>query len=239
MDKYFRSDGNFIYSEVPYVEFYVPMSYFSLKTAIVSGNNLSALGLFHIGIFKNGKIDEYRILKIPTFINLYIYESEERVVSISDVGSIPCMVLKYIKNQKVMDSFVIEDSEYAYRYLELILKGKIPKIPYSKALEVWMDNQKLNNVNFGVPASTLELILAVAYRDKNDFTKKFSTVIGKDKKVSEFDYATVNIRSICQYASTFSAMTFEDFNSMVTTSINRTVLHKEESDSPVEDIIKY
>ena len=79
----------------------------------------------------------------------------------------------------------------------------------------------MNSVNLGVPSVIIELILSAAYRYKKDPTKKFSHVIGKDLNVSQFDYTMNNVRQICQYTSTFTALTFEDMDSMVTTSLNR------------------
>ena len=97
----------------------------------------------------------------------------------------------------------------------------------------------MNNVNLGVPNYVLEMIISVMYRDKNDPTQKFASVFGKDPNVSEYDYQTCNIRRACQYASTFSAITFEDVDTMITASLNRSAQNKEEAYTPIEEIIKY
>ena len=47
-----------------------------------------------------------------------------------------------------------------------------------------------------------------------------------------------SIRQICQYTSTFTAVTFEDLDSMVTTSLNRERENIPETESPIEKIIK-
>ena len=47
-----------------------------------------------------------------------------------------------------------------------------------------------------------------------------------------------SIRKICQYASTFSSITFEDIDSMITTSVNRAREKKPEADTPVEMLFK-
>ena len=47
-----------------------------------------------------------------------------------------------------------------------------------------------------------------------------------------------SIREMCQYTSTFNGVTFEDFDSMVTTSLNRTREHIEDPESPIEAILK-
>jgi hypothetical protein len=111
-------------------------------------------------------------------------------------------------------------------------------VPYEKSLQIWQKNQELNSANLGVPSVIEELILSVMYRDKNDPGTKFSHVIGKDVNVSQYDYVMNNIRQICQYTSTFTALTFEDIDSMITTSLNRTRTNGHEAYSPIESLIK-
>lgn len=236
----FRTDDRYIYLNIPYCEFYIPLDYFDSKWATKLSDTIRTLGLFNVGIFEKGELKDIKLLNLPTMIELFTYETENRSITFKNSENVNCMVLKYFKDQKIMESSTIEDSQNAEKYLDIIIKGKVPStIPYSKSLPIWMKNQRLNNVNFGVPSAVLEMILAVCYRDKNHMEKKFSTVIGKDPNVSEYDYKMAKIREICQYASTFSAMTFEDINSMITTSVNRTRENKEEMVSPVEKIIKY
>lgn len=236
----FRSDSRYIYLEIPYCEFYIPEYYFDSKWAERRQDSIYSMGIFTVGIFEDGKLKELKTLNLPSQMNFYIYESETRNVDLPGNPNTKCTVLKYIKGQKVMDSYIIEDSANAAMFVDMIIKGKVPStVPYSKVLSIWMTNQELNSVNFGVPSTTLEMILAVAYRDRNNIGRKFSQVIGADLKVSEWDYKMARIRQICQYGSTFTAMTFEDFNSMLTTSLNRSRRGDEEMESPVEKIIKY
>lgn len=236
----FRSDDRYIYLNAQYCEFYVPMSYFDSKWMVQLSDTIKGLGLFNIGIFENGELKNIRLLNLPTSVEFFVYDTERRTMNFKGEENVQCLVLKYIKDQKIMESSTIEDSSSSEMYLDIILKGKVPQsIPYTKVLNVWIKNQTLNKVSFGVPSAVLEMILAVCYRDKNNMEQKFSTVIGKDLNVSEWDYKMAKIREICQYASTFSAMTFEDINAMITTSVNRTREKRYEMESPVEKIIKY
>ena len=239
---YFRSDGNYIYADCQCVEFYIPKYYFENtgNFAENNGNTIKVLGVFDIGILENGKLKEMRVLNVPTWIELFVSTSEDRDVKLPGEEDItPCHVLTYIKGQKIMSSSIVQDSTNVETYLDFVNKGKLPSIiPYEKSLQIWRKNQELNGANLGVPSVIEEMILSVAYRDKNDPSKKFSHVIGKDLNVSQFDYIMNNIRQICQYTSTFTALTFEDLDSMVTTSLNRTRNHGTEAVSPVEDLIK-
>lgn len=240
MASIFKDDGKYFYLDIEYAEFYIPMYYFENKWARELSDTIQSFAVFNIGIFEHGTLKEMKLLNIPSQMDFYVYDTEKRVVDLEGSPNTPCFIIKYIKGQKVMENAMIQDSQNAEMFLDMILKGKVPStIPYTKALQLWMANQQMNHVNFGVPSSTLEMILGVCYRDKNDITQKFASVIGKDISVSPYDYSMANIRKICQYGSTFTAMTFEDINSMITVSVNRTREKKNEMESPIEKIIKF
>lgn len=239
----FKTDGDFIYLTSPYCEFYIPQSFFKSSAGFAEdrGEIIRGIGLFDVGVFSDGKLVEMKTLNIPTWIELYVYDSENRDVKLPGSDDlVPCRVLMYYQGAKVMNSKIIEDSSNAELYLKLICGGKIPtSVPYGKSAQIWRKNQMMNGVHLGVPAVIEEMILAVAYRDKKDLGQKFCKVIGQNKNnVSEYDYSMASIRQICQYASTFTALWFEDFDSMVTTSLNRTRENKPEANSPLEKIIK-
>ena len=238
----FKSDGNFIYLTAPYCEFYIPQEFFNTSAGFAEdrGDMIRGIGLFDVGVFSDGKLVEMKTLNIPTWIELYVHESENRDVKLPGTDDlVPCRVLIYYKGAKVMNAKIIEDSSNSELYLKLICGGKIPtSVPYGKSAQIWRKNQKMNGVHLGVPAVIEEMILSVAYRDKKNLGQKFCKVIGQNKNVSEYDYSMASIRQICQYASTFTALWFEDFDSMVTTSLNRTRENKPEANSPLEKIIK-
>lgn len=236
----FKSENGFIYADAPFMEFYVPTYYFDNKWAIPRGEQLRVFGIFNVGLYEGDKLKEIKSLNLPMFILINTYEQDIRNIDFKGSPNTKCMVYKYHKGQQIMQDSIIVDSDNALTYLDIIMKGKLPTtIPYSKALNMWEKNQELNNVNFSVPSTTLEMILAVSYRDKDHVEKKFATVIGADPSVSDYDYEMLNIRQICQYASTYTAMTFEDINSMITTSINRDRDKRDEMESPVERVMKF
>lgn len=239
---YFRTDNQFIYLDAPYAEFYIPKTYFDgSKFAEDHGSTIQTLGLFNVGFFKDGELQEMKIFNAPTMLNLFVNDSEEREVKLPGFKDelTPCKVIKYQKGHKITDAGVIEDAANVESFLDLIIKGKIPHtIPYSQVLKIWMKNLELNSAHLGVPSVIEELILSVTYRDKDDPSKKFSRIIGSKPNTSEFAYATNNFRQVCQYTSTFAGLTFEDIDSMISTSLNRTRNHGEETPSPLENLLK-
>lgn len=241
-NNYFKKEGDYIYLNAPECRFYIPEDYFESTAGFAQdrGEMIYGIGLFDIGFFSDGKLIEMKILNIPTWIEMFVYESETKSVLLprSDEPTL-CRVLTFYKGSKIMKSTIIQDSENAVTFLYLVCSGKIPQsVPYSKASQIWKKNQSLNGVHLGVPAVIEEMVLSVTYRNKNNLGEKFCLVAGKDDNVSDYDYKMASIRQICQYSSTFTALTFEDFDSMVTTSLNRTAEHKSEQESPLEKIIK-
>ena len=237
---YFRTDGKYIYCDTQYIEFYIPNYYFEDKFANDLGDNIQTLGVMSVGIFTNGKCTSMRVLNIPTNIVMYVNDSESRLIKYPNTGEeVDCLVLKYNKGDKIMNSSVIEDSCNCENFVDIINKGKLPSIiPYGKSIEVWKKNMELNGVYLGVPYVIFELILSASYRYKKDPTQKFGKAAAENPGLSDYDYIMNRIREICQYTSTFTAVTYEDIDSMITTSLNRTKTKSPEAYSPVEDIIK-
>lgn len=235
----FRSDGNHIFLNAPYCEFYIPMYYFDTTKRFAEdlSDKIKVLGIFNVGIFENGILKDMKTMNVPVMIELFVYDTELREVSMSNGEVVQCKVLKYLKDAKIMQSVVFEDDTNAKNYLRFITSGSLPSIiPYSKALQLWVSNQKLSGVHFGVSSLYLEMVLSAIYRNPSDLSQKFSKVATES---GDYDYATASIRQICQYTSTFTALTFEDFDSMVTSSLNKSREKIKENESPVEQVIKF
>lgn len=240
---HFRKDNNFIYLNDNRCEFYIPMYYFEDKYrfAVDAVNFIHCIGIFETAYFdSSGKLLERRMLNLPTWIDISVHESEIRKIKLpDDLEEIEYKVITYYKDMKVMPSKIVKDADNVEGYIDYILKGKIPhNIKYGKSIQLWMKNQKMNGISLGVPSVELEMILSVFYRYVNDPTKKFSVIAGADENVSEYDYVMKPVRQICQYTSTYAGITFEDIDSMITSSLNRTKKKDEELQSPSEAILK-
>ena len=241
---YFRSDGNFIYCDAPMIEFLIPKDYFEGEAnnfALDMGRTIHVLGVFDVNILDgNGKVKEVRILNIPTFIDINVYDSENRNVTLpSETDPVPCKVITYYKDSVIMSANIIKNDDNVSAFVDFVVKGKLPKnLPYNKAIQIWRKNVSLNGSNLKVPSMIMEMILSVSYRDKNNPYNKFSTVIGKNPSVSQFDYKMSSIREICQYTSTFTAITFEDMDLMITSSLNRSNKKAKEEEAPTEVLLK-
>lgn len=241
MSNLFKNDGTDIFLATDYIEFYIPNYYFdsNCEYAIDYGETIETFGVFGIGIFNKGKLVEIDRLGIPMDIVLQSYDTEIREIEFS-TGPMVCRVVKYVKDQKITPFRFVKKSTNTVKLINMILHGYIPTfVPYDQVYSLLLTSTDQNSVNLGVPNYILEMLVSVIYRQKSDPTQKFSKQYGKDSNTSPYDYQTANIRRACQYASTFSAITFEDMDTMITSSLNRSATNKEELYSPLEDIIKY
>jgi hypothetical protein len=200
---------------------------------------LNLFGVTTVGIFKNGEFDHFDTLKIPSWNKYYVYDVDHRAIDLPGVGKTNCSVYRYVKGSKFCIGEVLEDSDNAQLMLRFVNYGKIPStVPYQQSIWLWRKNQKMNKVNFGVPSVIQEVVLSTAYRWKKNPAHKFAKVIGKDPEHDPFDYEMASIRRICQVTSTFTGITFESFDDMVSTAINRSKTGGTENPSPLEDLFK-
>ena len=67
-----------IICNVPYLEIYIPMSYFDKggKIAVDNGDTINSIACLPIGLFENGKLKEIRTLKLGERMNFFVYDSD-------------------------------------------------------------------------------------------------------------------------------------------------------------------
>ena len=234
----FKDDGTYLVATEVF-EIYIPMDFYDAKLVEDLGPVTNLFGLVPVGIYKNGTMVGFDTLNIPSWNKYNVYTTDNRMIDLPGLGKTPCKVLKYLPGHQICLSNMIQDSVNAQMFLKQITYGKVPTtIPYNQALNVWRKNQKLNAVNFGVPSVIQEVVLSCCYRYKKDPSKKFATVYGRNPAMDQYAYEMAGIRRICQVTSTFTGITFESFDDMVTTSINRARENGTETESPLEALFK-
>lgn len=238
-----RDDGENIIFTGKYMEMYIPDFYFEGKLAEDFGSSLRVFGLFNIRVFDDkGKPMKLETFNIPTMIYTHPSEIEKRDIQLVEGGENEVetyRVAKFYKDSIIMPNSIPQDASNVELFLSILTRGRVPKtIPYSQVLQVWQRNLDLNGVKLGVTSTILEIIISEIYRNKKKPEETFAKLIGKNPTTSEYAYRTANIREICARNSTFAALTFEDMDQMFTSSLNINRYNKQESDSPIEKIIK-
>ena len=124
---------------------------------------------------------------------------------------------------------------------KLIENAKMPPyISYEDALPIYMNAMIASDTKgLGVDAVTIEFILSGLYRSKKQMRDPFRLAYNGH---NEFDYKRVRINKIPQLTSTFTAISGEDIDTQLVSSILNTrdpSTNGEEVESPMEKIIKY
>lgn len=229
-----------------YMEIYIPMYYFEMGLAEVNGDIIDSMGMFNFRVNTSDKQDiettKVHTISIPTMISLKPTSVVNREFELlKDSGKQKYKVLKFFNGDTVITSsnvVALVDNTEAF-ILKLLSEGKIPNtIDYEDVFKSFLKNLDLNNMNLNVHAMLIGMVVAELYRSKKDLSIPFRKVIGKGGNVSQTDYVAVNTRTLCSYSSTFSAVTFEDIDTMILTSVNRKRQNKTQAYTPVEAIVK-
>ena len=240
VEKYMMDDGKNIIFIGQYMEIYIPEYYFESQLAQNQGTAIKTFGLLNTAVFDSSNKELLRdIINLPTTIFLYPSDIEDRSLSFNGDEPTKYRVAKFYKNDTIMPNSIQQDSSNIESFVQLMCAGKLDSsVPYNKIIEIWEKNLELNNIRLNVSDIILGIIISEIYRDKSNADRKFARVIGKDPSVSQTAYRTANIREICSRNSTFAALTFEDMDAMITTSLNMKNYGKKQVESPIEKIIK-
>lgn len=241
-EKYFKEDGDNILFVGPYMEAYIPASYFTKKQAEEVGDAIKTLGLFNIRTFNdaNGKDpNPIRLFNVPIQLMTYPTSYETKSIKLNNTEDV-FVILKYYTNDIFCPNTVPKSLDAFEKFLAVLIGGKIPQnVSYDDVLDIWMKNNTVADISFDIPDTIFELVISEIYRSKKDPTKKFGYVLGNDPSHSPYDYITASPRAITKYNSNFTGIAFENMDEMLTAGVNRTSTGKSENISPMEEIIKY
>jgi hypothetical protein len=242
----FIKDGDYIYINKPYVEVYIPMDLFDDpdKNSTISsiyGDGISTLGLFNMRFFDsvedNIKRDSFDILTFnyPNTIETFPSEYEENVSLVICGIEDKYMILKYLKGDILMRSSTPRSSVNCEKFLNLIMKGKIPlTIDPINVFKTWIRNFEINNVNPGVPSVILQIIISEMYRNKNNPIEQFRKIAGKGNKK---DYVAYNMNEVSSNTSILAALAFERFGDKLVSCLNMTKEGTKQIKSPIEKVL--
>ena len=243
---YFKEENETVYFTGVYMELYIPRYYFDDKVALRIGAEIETLGIFNFRIFDNIEGKGSVPLHVYNFPSMMMTKPTDSfnakkpdLFPIS--GEEEYVVLRYYKgDQFIVSTNMIQKSDYTVNFINLMNKGKLPKIiPYDKILETEIANLDFNGVNLAVPGTAMELIISEINRDGKDLTKPFRYRAGAQGRVNMYEYKPINIKAIANQSSTFTGVTFEDIDYSILSSVNKFRSGVKEAESPIEKTIKY
>lgn len=243
-EKYFKYEDENIIFTGPYMQAYIPSFYFEHNLSYELGDNISTLGLFNFKTFNDPEgqdANPIRLFNIPTTIitcpskhsvvELDLYNSGEKEVYV---------LLEYFANDVFCPRNVPKDIKAFKSFLAVLIQGKIPKsISYDDIISIWEKNQMLGDIKLGVSDTVQEAFIAKIYRNKENRLETFGAVLGRDPKHSPYDYITASPREITKLESTFTGISFENMDEVLTSAVVGGKENREENISPMEEILTY
>lgn len=241
---YFAKDNENIIFTGKYMELYIPRYYIESKLCENIGDHFDILGVGLLRTFKDieGKHpNKLEVLNIPTIISTFPNTFEYQTLDLRNNGNEEeYLVLKYYNKDIFSPIHIVKRTEVFTMFLKTLRAGKVPSaIGYDDILSILMKSMALNGIDFPITQVIYEIIIMKIYRDKDKPEQPFGVTIGKNPKISPYDYITANAREITSYSSTFAALSFEDIDTMMINSINNAQENKKETTSPLEEIVKY
>lgn len=242
--KYFKVvDENILFTG-PYMELFVPGAYFKKDLAEQIGDTYKIFGIANFITYNDpdGKSpNPIRLLNIPVKIMTYPSGYDVRKMDLhSQNGEEPVVVLKYYTNDIFCEAYMPKVSINFKHFLQMLDGGKVPSFtPYDEVFNIWKKNMEISGINFDIPDSTYEIVIAERYRSRNNPQKKFGAVLAKDPNHDMTDYVSLSARELTKINSAFTGIIFEDMDMMLTSAVNKANTNKQESLSPMEEIIKY
>jgi len=246
-NEYFYKENDTIKLNVPYAEIYIPYDLFGdpekeSPVAYFYGDGIRTIGLFNMRFYKSEDDDrdsaKLRTFCYPNNIDTYPFEWEILTLKLSeDLEPDKYYVLKYRKGDIVMNDLVKMSSKNCERFLNLLIKGKLPTgIPYTDLLFSWIKNLEINDVNPGVPSLIMQFIISENCRSKDNPMLQFRKVAGKGN-VKMTDYKVYNMVNVASHTSVMAALTFERFGDMLTSALNMTKSGVKQNKSPLEKVL--
>lgn len=244
----FKEKNGDLYLESGKIELYTPSSYANGINSI-EGEIFHVFGLCPYKYYEkpnDKKPKKVGILNTPSMIISYpvdMYRDVEDNIweGIYDHTNMNSYtVLEFAAGHRFISKNIIQKLDNVVLYMSMMLSAKIDNnIPYPYLGKAWIKNMIMNDNDLGIPATTIDLIVYEMCRYQGDSSKPFGMVYGKDPKISPVSYRFANIREVCATNSVFTALAFEDMNSMLDASLNMTQQERDQKISPLEQIIKF
>lgn len=240
LKEFLRKENDKIVCAGDMLEVYIPESYFETGVSNFIGAEIHTIGLLYTRGYKGDKVLFTELMNLPSEIVLSPGSIKNLDINITGYDAdTKYRVISFYKNMPVMQAYCMQNSDHVQSFVNMVLGGKVDNVPYSKLINVWYKNLDINGIGLGVPATSLEIILSELYASADNPDITYGIAKNANPNLNELAYTTRNIREICSNSSTFAALTFEDFDTMLAASLNRNRENKPQEVSPLEKVIKY
>lgn len=224
------------------MEVYIPKYYFDKKLANFKGDQIETLGIFMFRVTSENGTESIHTMKLPMRCSFEFESFYNQNAKLKESTGAEDYTVFVIKNgMTFLDSVRKEKSAANSKDFVFSLHGgKMPStIPYPELIQLYIDNLNLNGTKIANPSCILEITIAELSRDMNDISTPFRKTAGSGKETNMNNYKMINIKDLPPLNSTFTALSFEDMDASIITSIKKRRNNEKEQESPVEKVIKY
>lgn len=249
--KFLYKDGNSMKFSGELLKIYLPKTNFTKKASDsfiseYNGNFIRTIGifLFEVTTFEKqekGILGEIFTLKLPVHIRFEYEDSYTEKKKLKDNLPEDLYNVFVLTNGSTFIENVITEKHInsCKEFIFMLHKGNLPSIvPYDEIIKLYLDNLAINDINLGSPSLVYEMIISEICRSAKDNSIPFRKAINSSN-IGPLDYVSVNMKNIPMLSSVYGALSFEDMNQSIITSINRSKQNVKEVESPIEKTIKY
>lgn len=235
------NNGKVLFDNGFKLEILLPEKYFDDEIAIESGLKISTMAVFIMNYYKteeDTKPIKYRML-LPETIT-FSFSEQSQIESKDDNGNkeVDRVFTLYEKDTFIENINVPKSDTNTENFVKLHFNGRIPKVVnYSDIIKLYLENMYSNSCDLKVPACLLEVMIAELARDKNNIEVPYRIKINETNK--ENDYQNITIKTLASITSTFTALTSEDINANIISSVSKTRTGGSEKETPIEKALYY
>jgi hypothetical protein len=218
---------------------YVDKEFFDDGLAVELGESIRTIGLFYVGV-KTSPTSKEIIHRVTIPANVRINFSNRFQSTNAFEGKDPVDFECARLGQGDIFMYTtdhVQSIDSCTAFLRAFNLAKIPStVPYDDLVGTYKGAGEYNGIGFGVPSLIVEIIISELCRNTSDTTQPFRLVAGTGKAGS---YKMIPIKKIAEVSSVFNAISFENLNQAIQSSISMTRSGKKQRVSPVEKTIFY
>lgn len=211
------------------VDIYLPFDYLDkayrgTKYYEIAGTRVRYFGLGNMRFYDNEKelenpsAKKVYTLGIPMIITSIPSDIDTKMVLFQKGGiERKCIVLRLYRDDVFIENLnLIKSNNNVMIYLLRIESGKLNHITPDEAASILHDVQDMNGIKLRIPSEEEEMMIAERFRNPNKNLEKarFSDVDDPDK------LTTLSMRQESMASTTYQAVTGEDINNALISSIN-------------------
>lgn len=233
----FREKDNVVYVDCYAIELYLPYDYLDkeyrgIPYYTVIGTKVQYFGVGNMKFFNSQKEMEnplsvpIQTLGVPMILITEPSDIDTRDVVFTKGGkSRKCIVLTYYKDDQFLcDMNAIKRNECDMILMSRLEGGKLDHTTPEEAFNILNDSQRMNGVSLRVPPEELEIFVSERYRmgTEDGGSQRLRMADSDETDVDMDDIVSLNMRQEAMNTTTYQALTHEDINSALISSVNRT-----------------